>query len=71
MALINAYRRDTGEKVLIPERWIGHRVLGKPFRKTPLQRAADDAATTTSADAAATTTRKSTNESSAQADKKG
>jgi hypothetical protein len=41
MALINAYRKDTGEKVRIPEHWIGHPKLGAPFRKTPLQRAAD------------------------------
>lgn len=43
MALISAYRRDTGEKVTIPESWIGHPVLGAPFSKTPRQKAADQA----------------------------
>ena len=41
MALISAYRTDTGQKVEIPDSWIGHPVLGKKFRKTPRQRAAD------------------------------
>lgn len=41
MAKVNVYRKSDGKKVLVPEHWIGHPVLGKPFRKTPLQRAAD------------------------------
>lgn len=42
MAQIDAYRKDTGEKVRIPEHWIGHPTLGKPFSKTPAQRARDE-----------------------------
>lgn len=42
MAFIDAYRKDTGEKVRIPEHWIGHPELGKPFRKTPQQKARDN-----------------------------
>lgn len=39
MALIDAYRKDTGQKVRIPAHWIGHPRLGEPFSKTPSQRA--------------------------------
>ena len=35
MAHVPAYRKDTGEKVYIPEHWVGHPKLGKPFRKSP------------------------------------
>lgn len=35
MAKINAYRKDTGEKVRIPEHWIGHPVHGKSFTTDP------------------------------------
>lgn len=35
MALVPVYRKDTGEQVYIPEHWIGHPTLGRPFRKTP------------------------------------
>lgn len=55
MAKITAYRKDTGEKVRIPEHWIGHPELGEPFRKTkPTARSAEaqpdgDAPTTTKA----------------------
>lgn len=35
MALVTAYRKDTGQRVQIPEHWLGHKRLGKPFRKTP------------------------------------
>lgn len=41
MALKAAYRKDTGEKVHIPEHWFNHPTLGKPFSKTPRQRNAD------------------------------
>lgn len=41
MALIDAYRKDTGDKVRIPEHWLTHRRLGEPFAKTPRQKAAD------------------------------
>lgn len=34
MALITAYRSSDGTKVRIPEHWLGHKVLGRPFRKT-------------------------------------
>ncbi|MHA7132539.1 hypothetical protein [Oerskovia turbata] len=43
MALIDAYRRDTGQKVRIPEHWIGHPRLGAPFSKTPSQKARENA----------------------------
>lgn len=35
MGMVPAYRKDTGEKVYVPEHWLDHRTLGKPFRKTP------------------------------------
>jgi len=35
MALVDAYRSRDGKKVRIPEHWLGHKVLGRPFRKTP------------------------------------
>jgi hypothetical protein len=37
---VYAYRKDTGEKVRIPAHWFGTS-LGKPFNKTPRQKAAD------------------------------
>lgn len=55
MALTNAYRKDTGEKVRIPEHWLADKTLGEPFRKTPSQTARDNskAPTTTSTKAPA------------------
>lgn len=41
MSFINVYRKDTGEKVRVPARWLGTPLFA-PFRKTPKQRAADD-----------------------------
>lgn len=41
MALTSAYRKDTGEKVHVPEHWIGDPHVGAPFEKTPSQRARD------------------------------
>ena len=41
MAFVNVYRKDTGEKVRIPARWVDTPLFA-PFRKTPKQRAADD-----------------------------
>ena len=38
---IAAYRVDTGEKQYIPEHWLTHPKLGRRFRKTPRQKAAD------------------------------
>lgn len=40
MPFVDAYRKDTGQKVRIPAHWFGSS-LGKPFRKTPLQKATD------------------------------
>lgn len=39
--LVNAYRKDTGAKVLIPAHWFGIPSLAAPFRKTPRQKAED------------------------------
>jgi len=35
MAPVPAYRKSDGKKVYIPEHWLGHPTLGKPFRKSP------------------------------------
>ena len=35
MALVVAYEKKSGEKRMVPERWLGHPVLGRDFRKTP------------------------------------
>lgn len=32
--LVQAWRRDTGVMVMVPEHWLGHPELGKDFRKT-------------------------------------
>lgn len=32
---VAVFRKDTGQRVWIPEHWVGHPTLGKPFRKTP------------------------------------
>lgn len=44
--VVPVYRKDTGELVYVPEHWVGHRVLGEPFRKTP-KPSAPSARTTT------------------------
>lgn len=41
MALIDAYRKDTGAKVRIPAHWIDHPTFGVSFSKTPRQKARD------------------------------
>lgn len=41
MALIDAFRKDTGERVLIPAHWVTHPSLGAPFTTTPRQKAVD------------------------------
>jgi hypothetical protein len=41
MPFVSVYRKDTGEKVRIPAHWLGTS-LGKPFRKTPLQKASEN-----------------------------
>lgn len=33
MALV--YRKDTGERVQVPDHWMDHKTLSRPFRKTP------------------------------------
>jgi hypothetical protein len=35
MAKVPVYRKDTGERVYIPEHWLDNKNLSKPFRKTP------------------------------------
>lgn len=50
--LIEAYRKDTGVKVTIPAHWLDHPRLGKPFAKTPRQRAEDTKKQTPTAPAA-------------------
>ena len=35
MPLIDAYRRDTGEKVRIPAHWLDHPTIGAQFRLPP------------------------------------
>ncbi|MCL8026312.1 hypothetical protein [Nocardioides bruguierae] len=35
------YRKDNGEKQRVPAHWMDHRVLSRPFRKTPKTRAAE------------------------------
>jgi len=44
VSFIHVYRKDTGEKVRVPARWVGTPLFG-PFRKTPKQRATDDGET--------------------------
>lgn len=54
MAKITAYRKDTGEEVRIPEHFLDHPELGKPFRKTkPQAQPTGSASTTKAADGAA------------------
>ena len=40
MALV--YRKDNGERVQVPDHWMDHKTLSKPFRKTPLPGKAED-----------------------------
>lgn len=35
MTKILVYRKDTGERVSVPEAWMNNPRLSKPFRKTP------------------------------------
>jgi hypothetical protein len=44
MAKVQVYRKDTGEKVWVPEHYLDHPTLGKPFRKTPTQKSRDSEA---------------------------
>ena len=52
MAKIDAYRKDTGEKVQIPEHWVEDPTLGEPFTTTPPA----DRSTAAQPDGGATTT---------------
>jgi hypothetical protein len=45
--MVTVYRKDNGEKVQVPDHWVGHPRLGKPFRKTPPQPATVNKTTTT------------------------
>lgn len=36
---VYAVAKATNEKVMIPRRWLGHPVLGKPFKTVPSERA--------------------------------
>lgn len=47
MPQIDAYRRDTGEKVRVPAHWFDHPKLGEPFSKTPRQKAREKSNTPT------------------------
>ena len=38
MAKVKVYRKDTGEMSWVPEHWMEHPLLSKPFRKTPTQK---------------------------------
>lgn len=65
MAKIEVYRVKDGVKVWVPEHWMEHSELKKPFRKTPQTKAADNSANTSSDSAAsASTTRNTTAASS-------
>lgn len=44
---VDVYRRDNGQKVRIPARWLEHPKLGAPFAKTPRQKAAERKGKTT------------------------
>lgn len=43
MAFVDAYDKTTGRKVVVPEHFLGHRVLGKNLTKTPRSVAAEKA----------------------------
>lgn len=40
----NVYNSTTGQKARIPARWMEHPKLSRGFRKTPLQKVAEQAA---------------------------
>ena len=37
MSLITAYRKDTGERVRIPEHFLDHPTLSTPFSREPVE----------------------------------
>jgi hypothetical protein len=61
MAKTRVYRKDTGEIVHVPEHFMDHPVLSKPFRKTPKQRARDEAQQTSTPRTGEAANPKSTN----------
>lgn len=56
MGKVPVYRKDTGERVYVPEHWVGHKVLGRQFRKTAPS--ATPSGRTTTAPASGDTTQK-------------
>lgn len=68
MAKIKVYRKDTGEIVRVPEHWMGHPVLSKPFRKTPTQKAREEAPQTPTPRTGGVANSKSTDESAKAGD---
>ena len=70
MAKIKVYRKDNGEIVHVPEHWMDHPTLSKPFRKTPSQRAAETAQTSTSRTGGAANSTNTTDESAKAGDDK-
>lgn len=70
MAFINVYSKATGRKHRVPEHFLTHPVLSKPFRKTPKTRAAETTSATPETDAVtATSGDPSTTETPAAGDK--
>lgn len=70
---VDVYVRATGAKQRVPAAWLTHPVLGRPFSRTPRQRAADKPATkATPAGAPATTkaTKATTEKAPAAGDQK-
>lgn len=43
MPFVTVYSKTTGQKQRVPEHWLDHKVLGADFRKTPVQKDADQA----------------------------
>lgn len=70
MAKVKAYRKDTGEIVRVPAHWLEHPELGKPFRKTPLQKSSEAAKQMSPERAGTAANPKSTHESANAGDDK-
>lgn len=70
MAKIKVYRKDNGDIVRVPEHWMDHPTLSKPFRKTPSQKARETApqtSTSRTGEAANTPNTKTNTDGSAKA----
>lgn len=50
MGFVDVYAKATGEKHRVPEHFMTHPTLSKPFRKTPKQRASETESATPSTD---------------------